>query len=181
CSQVTSEMGVQNNTKKIAAEKTLKWFTEVQQTLAEEFYLFGREQTTLTITKQFPEITQELWSLYQSLRIPKTVRVNLIIINNVEIVGQIQSIASWEIMNTGIYMSLTARTWPSPLKNALIAIRSLGACLKENKKPNRKTQFNSDHTSSNDYIELQTNTNRKQVEQRSNPTTFNPYKNNKYK
>ncbi|CAG8730916.1 8474_t:CDS:2 [Gigaspora margarita] len=29
-------------------------------------------------------------------------------------------------------MSLTARTWPSLLKNALLAIGSLGACLREN-------------------------------------------------
>ncbi|CAG8806951.1 12952_t:CDS:2, partial [Gigaspora margarita] len=35
CSQVTSWIGVQNNTKKISTGKTLKWFTEVQQTLVE--------------------------------------------------------------------------------------------------------------------------------------------------
>ncbi|CAG8478587.1 35486_t:CDS:2, partial [Gigaspora margarita] len=37
-----------------------------------------------------------------------------------------------------------------------------------------KITINSDHTSSNDYIEPQTNTNRKQVKQKSNPTTVNP-------
>ncbi|CAG8820125.1 46268_t:CDS:1, partial [Gigaspora margarita] len=93
-----------------------------------------REQTTLTITKQFSEVTQELWSLYRSLRVPKTVRVNLIITNNVEIVDQIQSTANCEIVNTGIQMSLTARTWLSLLKNTLIAIGSLDACLRENSK-----------------------------------------------
>ncbi|CAG8786703.1 25145_t:CDS:2, partial [Gigaspora margarita] len=158
CSQVTSWIGVQNNTKKIATGKTPKWFTDMQQTLAKmehpngkksqklgkklqshtgngdikNFYLSGREQTTLTITKQFPEITQELWSLYRSLRVPKTVRVNLIITNNVKMVDQRQSIASWEILDTGVHMLLIARTWPSLLKNALLAIRSLGACLREN-------------------------------------------------
>ncbi|KAF0507106.1 hypothetical protein F8M41_019066 [Gigaspora margarita] len=49
-----------------------------------------------------------------------------------KIVDQRQLTASWKIIDTGVKMSLTARTWPSPLKNALIAIGSLGACLREN-------------------------------------------------
>ncbi|CAG8721603.1 37937_t:CDS:1 [Gigaspora margarita] len=69
------------------------------------------------------------------------VRVNLIITNNVEIVDQRQSIASWKILDTGIRMLLTARTWPSPLKNALIAIRSLGACLRENSRVKLTTNY----------------------------------------
>ncbi|CAG8855199.1 34946_t:CDS:2, partial [Gigaspora margarita] len=52
---------------------------------------------------------------------------------------------------------------------------------KQQEKPNRKTQSNSDYTSSNGYIELQTNNNRKQVEQRLSPTTINSHKNNRYK
>ncbi|CAG8829997.1 26531_t:CDS:2, partial [Gigaspora margarita] len=90
------------------------------------FYLSGREQTILAITKQFSKITQELWSLYRSLRVLKT------------------------------------------FKNI-------------SEKPNRKTQFNSDHTSSNGYIKPQTNNNRKQVEQRSSSTTINFHKNNRHK
>ncbi|CAG8492660.1 42167_t:CDS:2 [Gigaspora margarita] len=60
------------------------------------------------------------------------VRVNLIITNNMEMEDQRQSTASWKILDTGIRMSLISRTWPSPLKNILLAIRSLGACLREN-------------------------------------------------
>ncbi|CAG8834253.1 23852_t:CDS:2, partial [Gigaspora margarita] len=45
CSQVTSWMGVQNNTKKIAIEKTPKWFTDVQQTLAEMEHPSEKEET----------------------------------------------------------------------------------------------------------------------------------------
>ncbi|CAG8831603.1 46165_t:CDS:2, partial [Gigaspora margarita] len=184
CSQVMSWIEVQNNTKKIATGKTPKWFTEVQQMLAEmeypiakvllgvvidrkkkiyanigellegrihkeeknqkdirNFYLFSREQTILTIIKQFLEITQELWSLYQSLRVPKMVRVSLIITNNVEIVDQRQLTASWEILNTGVRISLTTRTWPSLLKNILIAIRSLGTCLRENSRVKLTTNY----------------------------------------
>ncbi|CAG8584240.1 266_t:CDS:2 [Gigaspora margarita] len=149
-------MRVQNNTKKIATGKTPKWFTDMQQMLAKIEHPSKKEETnpfTQQIwqadkehreksqklekklqlhTGNFTEITQELWSLYRSLRVPKMVRVNLIITNNVEMVDQKQLTASWEILNTGARMSLIARTWPSPLKNALLAIRSLGACLREN-------------------------------------------------
>ncbi|CAG8571967.1 11705_t:CDS:2 [Gigaspora margarita] len=98
------------------------------------FYLSSREQTTLTITKQFSETTQELWSLYRSLRVPKMVRVNLIITNNVKMVNQRQSTGNINVQG------LITKNYMLMINNKAVALMG-NELLKELYRAKHKAQW----------------------------------------
>ncbi|RIB01116.1 hypothetical protein C2G38_2231817 [Gigaspora rosea] len=83
----------------------------------------GKLKFDQDLTKLFLEITDTLWNLHQSIKVPRSIKARLTM--NTTNDNKSNPIATWTIEDMPYMLSTHAKTWPSIIKAALTAVITL--------------------------------------------------------
>ncbi|RIB22497.1 hypothetical protein C2G38_2243259 [Gigaspora rosea] len=87
----------------------------------------GKLKFDQDLTKLFPEITDTLWDLHQSIKVLRSIKARLTM--NTTNDNKSNPIATWTIEDTLYTLSTREKTWPSIMKAALTAVITLSIVI----------------------------------------------------
>ncbi|CAG8622678.1 15609_t:CDS:1, partial [Gigaspora rosea] len=112
----------------------------------------GKLKFDQDLTKLFPKIADTLWDLHQSIRVPRSIKVQITMNkNNGENHNQI---ATLTIEDTLYTLSIITKTWPSILKTALNTVITLNIAVPQKSKIIIETNIEPLKRTIDDYINM---------------------------